>query len=266
MHRVPFVLACLAYTGQGSGVEASIEEIRSSSDTEDQKSLTTRYTASSWQSLAQIEQVGDEVHNNDSPNPQAVLAALIMSSSPASASFNPTMRVGHSSLSRPILDATQNPASLHRLSRLDDHLINMNELASDSNDDEAEEAKLIKKKGSYVPYKPKDNRDLLLYDVVDITPPPKKLGMFRLDPKASTGDLISAPVRVEGTEEKIDQFFVIKKVEYKYKYLSGKYRMVAKGAHVKAARRELTESFLKQLLPELRDSSLDPDEGDAAEA
>ena len=60
-----------------------------------------------------------------------------------------------------------------------------------------------KKKGTYRPSKPADDRDKLLYDVTEVTPPPTALGQFRLGPSAACGDLISAR----------DQTFVIKRAQ-----------------------------------------------------
>jgi len=116
-------------------------------------------------------------------------------------------------------------------------------------DDEIEDAQVFRKKGgSFRPHKPKDNRDKLLFDVTEITPPPTKLGVFRLEPSAACGDLISARVPVEGEPEKVEQAFVIKKVSYRYAYSQGGYRMVSKGAEVKQASRDSTEKFLKRMI------------------
>ena len=54
--------------------------------------------------------------------------------------------------------------------------------------------------------------------------------VFRLGPQAACGDLISAPVRLNGEEEKVEQTFVIKKVSYRYQYERGAYRMTGKAA------------------------------------
>jgi hypothetical protein len=85
-----------------------------------------------------------------------------------------------------------------------------------------------KKGGTFRPHVSKDDRDKLLFDITEITPPPRKLGTFRLEPSAACGDLISARVRVEGESEKVEQPFIIKKVSWKYEYLQGSYRMVAR--------------------------------------
>ena len=37
----------------------------------------------------------------------------------------------------------------------------------------------------------KDQRDRLLYDVTEVTPPPTRLGMFKLEPSLACGDLIA---------------------------------------------------------------------------
>ena len=118
-------------------------------------------------------------------------------------------------------------------------------------DDSVEDAKLFqKRKGTFREKKPKDNRDKLLYDVTEITPPPTDLGQFRLGPSAACGDLICAPVRIDGEAEKVDQTFVIKRVSYRYEYQRGTYRMVGKGAMVKRTDRHATEAFLERMLPQ----------------
>ena len=76
-----------------------------------------------------------------------------------------------------------------------------------------------------------------------MTPPPTRLGRFRLEPSAGCGDMIS--VRRAGSE----QAFVIKKVSYVYEYASGGYKMVGKGVKVKRVSREGVESFLERMLP-----------------
>ena len=106
-----------------------------------------------------------------------------------------------------------------------------------------------KKGGTFRPHVSKDDRDKLLFDITEITPPPRKLGTFRLEPSAACGDLISARVRMEGESEKVEQPFIIKKVSWKYEYLQGSYRMVSKGADVKMVSRDSTEKFLSRMLP-----------------
>ena len=120
---------------------------------------------------------------------------------------------------------------------------------ADALEDAFEDAQLLKRgrKG----YKaPKDNRDALLYKVTEISPPPKKLGTFRLPPNAGCGDIICAPVRLDGEAEKSEQTFVIKKVSYRYAYQSGRYVMVGKEAGVKKASRDATDAFLQRMLPD----------------
>jgi hypothetical protein len=123
-------------------------------------------------------------------------------------------------------------------------------------EEDVEEATLYKKrKGSFRPLQTKDNRDQLLYKVTEITPPPRKLGNFRLGPSAGCGDLISARVRLGEDGEKSEQTFVIKKVSYRYEYQRGAYRMVGKAAGVKAASRDAVESVLNRMLPDEAGSS-----------
>jgi hypothetical protein len=112
--------------------------------------------------------------------------------------------------------------------------------ADGTSDDDVTEAQIFRKKrGTFQEYKPKDNRDKLLYDVTEVTPPPTKLGKFKLEPSAGVGDLMIAN----------DQTYVIQKVSYRYTYEAGALRMFAKGAAVKKASREATESFLRRMLP-----------------
>ena len=89
-----------------------------------------------------------------------------------------------------------------------------------------------------------------------MTPPPTKLGQFRLEPSAGCGDLISARVRIDGEPEKVEQAFIIKKVQYRYQYQKGQYRMVGKGAQVKMASRDALEKFYERMLPRTDDEGL----------
>ncbi|KAL1498481.1 hypothetical protein AB1Y20_013806 [Prymnesium parvum] len=102
-------------------------------------------------------------------------------------------------------------------------------------------------KGKLRPRKPKDNRDRLLYDVKEVTPPPKKLGTFRLEPSLSCGDIIQHKGRT----------FVIQKVSYMYSYVGGTYRMTSKGADVKETSREAVEKFMTRMLPSKPGEKLD---------
>eukprot|EP00316_Scyphosphaera_apsteinii_P002954 CAMPEP_0119306342 /NCGR_PEP_ID=MMETSP1333-20130426/7124_1 /TAXON_ID=418940 /ORGANISM="Scyphosphaera apsteinii, Strain RCC1455" /LENGTH=121 /DNA_ID=CAMNT_0007309615 /DNA_START=158 /DNA_END=523 /DNA_ORIENTATION=- len=105
--------------------------------------------------------------------------------------------------------------------------------------DDVQDAMLFRKKGGkgFRPYKPKDNRDKLLFDVTNIVPPPKSLGRFRLEPVASCGDIVECRGKV----------FVIKKVFYRYTYTGGAYRMVGKAVHVKETSREAVEQFMQRV-------------------
>ena len=120
-----------------------------------------------------------------------------------------------------------------------------------------ENVELLKKtrKGTFKAYKPKDERDRLLYAVTEVTPPPTKLGTFRLSPNAGCGDLISAPVRAGGRGNA--HTYVIKRVSYRYSYQSGSYRMVGKEVDVKKTSRDATEAFLERLLPRDADGAED---------
>ena len=116
-------------------------------------------------------------------------------------------------------------------------------------EDVVEDAQLLRKRGGK--FKPaKDDRDKLLYEVTEVSPPPQNLGRFRLGPSAACGDLISAR----------DETFVIKKVSYRYAYERGAYRMVAKGADVKRTDRQMQEAFLERMLPKSDSSSPQQDD------
>ena len=141
--------------------------------------------------------------------------------------------------------AALQPASQRRKAAGAAHLLMM----EGGEEEDAIEDAMTFKKGQPRRKSKKDQRDRLLYDVTEVTPPPTRLGQFRLGPSAACGDLISARMRFEGESEKLDHTFVIKRVSYRYEYQGGTYRMVGKGAQVKRADRYATESFLERLLP-----------------
>ena len=103
---------------------------------------------------------------------------------------------------------------------------------------EEEEATVYKrKKGGYRPYKPADNRDQLLFELTDITPPERKIGNYRLAPNLGCGDMV----------ETADDTYVVKRISYRYAYSGGRYRMVGKGAAVVRAGRLGIEKALGRL-------------------
>mmetsp|Transcript_34856 Transcript_34856/g.66966 ORF Transcript_34856/g.66966 Transcript_34856/m.66966 type:complete len:184 (+) Transcript_34856:175-726(+) len=111
-------------------------------------------------------------------------------------------------------------------------------------EENVEDATLYRKRGKgFRPYKPRDNRDKLLFEVREITPPPKRLGLFRLEPSTGCGDMIEAR----------NTTFVIKKVAYKYMYSGGSYKMVSKGADVKETSRDAVEQFMNRMLDRSED-------------
>mmetsp|Transcript_47486 Transcript_47486/g.110135 ORF Transcript_47486/g.110135 Transcript_47486/m.110135 type:complete len:186 (-) Transcript_47486:165-722(-) len=112
--------------------------------------------------------------------------------------------------------------------------------AREQDDDIAQDAWLYRKRGGkgFRPHKPKDNRDILLYALTEVSPPPTSLGLFKLEPSAACGDLIQTR---EGT-------FVIKKVLYRYAYSGGTYKMVGKSAQVKSTSRDAVDSFMNRML------------------
>ncbi len=104
----------------------------------------------------------------------------------------------------------------------------------------ADGAALLKrgKGGRFKPWKPKDNRDTLLYDVEEMTlPESTRIGLFRL-PSAGCGDIIA--VR--------DRTFVIKQLSWKYALRGGRYCMVAKAAKVKQTARDGCDAWLDHCL------------------
>ena len=116
-------------------------------------------------------------------------------------------------------------------------------MSDDVGDEKIVDAQLLKKNGQ----KPKDSRDSLLYSVTETTPPPTKLGLFRLGPSAACGDLITAPLPTRDSKEDVEQTFVIKRVSYIYNYVGGSYKMTRKAAAVKRADRDGQEEFLRRL-------------------
>ena len=126
-------------------------------------------------------------------------------------------------------------------------------------DDIIEDASVVKKGGK--PRKPpKDDRDKLLYQVTEISPPPTKLGLFKLDPNAGCGDCIEVPTDEDGSSS----VFVIKKVSYKYAHRGGRMQMIGKDADVKEAARDSLEKFMTRMLPSLSGDD-DGAVGDAAD-
>lgn len=113
----------------------------------------------------------------------------------------------------------------------------------DSDDSESSEADsrdgldmTVHRKGGKKSY----NGDLLPFDVSTVTPPPKYLGRFRLDPHTHCGDI----VEYDGIH------FLVKRVRMLYKYTGGKHRMVRKKIEVKSLARKALESYLEKALEE----------------
>ena len=116
-------------------------------------------------------------------------------------------------------------------------------------EDAIEDATTFKRrKGQMKPRKPKDQRDKLLYEVREVTPPPRRLGTFRLEPSLACGDIMQHK----------DRTYVIKKVSYLYNFVGGAYRMTGKGAHVKETSREAIENSLARMMPD-EDEGAPPD-------
>jgi hypothetical protein len=109
--------------------------------------------------------------------------------------------------------------------------------------DNAMEAVVFRKRrGKFQPYRPKDNRDSLLFTVTLMTPPERPLGTFRLDPNTGCGDIIQLAAT--------GQAYLIKSVAYRYSFAAGAYKMVAKSLHVKEHSRDAVEKFMLRMLPE----------------
>ena len=112
-------------------------------------------------------------------------------------------------------------------------------MRADDGEDEMiiEDASVLKKNGK-ARKAPKDDRDKLLYQVTEISPPPTQLGVFKLDPNAGCGDMIQHE----------DSTFIIKKVSYKYAHRGGRMQMIGKDAAVKEAARDSLEKFMTRML------------------
>lgn len=114
---------------------------------------------------------------------------------------------------------------------------------AEGEDDGVMEAVVFRKRrGAFRPYKPKDNRDSLLFTVNLVTPPERPLGTFRLDPNTGCGDIIQLAAT--------GQAYLIKSVAYQYSFAAGAYRMVAKSVQVKEHSRDYLEKFMVRMLPE----------------
>ena len=120
-------------------------------------------------------------------------------------------------------------------------LARMSGWAEDEDAEAIDDARTFKRSKGVLPSRKKktDQRDRLLYDVTEVTPPPKSLGRFRLEPNLACGDMMMYK----------DKTFVIKKVSYRYNYIGGAYRMVGKGASVKETSRDSVEAFMRRMLP-----------------
>eukprot|EP00177_Eucheuma_denticulatum_P000006 GFKZ01000015.1.p3 GENE.GFKZ01000015.1~~GFKZ01000015.1.p3 ORF type:complete len:167 (+),score=21.42 GFKZ01000015.1:969-1469(+) len=83
-----------------------------------------------------------------------------------------------------------------------------------------------------------DSSDLLPFDVKVISPPPRRLGRFQLDPRTHCGDIV----------EHAGRHFVVKSVSMQYKYSAGAYRVVRKTIEVKSLARKAIEVYLERIM------------------
>lgn len=78
--------------------------------------------------------------------------------------------------------------------------------------------------------------DELPFDVSIISPPPRYLGRFQLDPSTHCGDIV----------EHDGNHFEVKVVRLRYKFSQGRYRVVGKKIEVKSLARKAIEIYLEQ--------------------
>lgn len=90
--------------------------------------------------------------------------------------------------------------------------------------------------------KSNDGREKLPYDVHLITPPPRYLGRYILDPNTNCGDILETSSLGE------QEAFVVKRVKHKFKYRAGRYQMFAKEVDVTQVARAGVEAFLERLV------------------
>lgn len=76
--------------------------------------------------------------------------------------------------------------------------------------------------------------DSIPFSVSVISPPPRHLGTFKLDPATHCGDIV----------EHDGQQFEVKVVKLRYKYQQGKYRVIGKSIQVKSLARKAIEIYL----------------------
>lgn len=76
----------------------------------------------------------------------------------------------------------------------------------------------------------------LPFDVSIISPPPRYLGRFQLDPSTHCGDIF----------EHDGNHFEVKVVRLRYKFSQGRYRVVGKKIEVKSLARKAIEVYLEQ--------------------
>lgn len=76
----------------------------------------------------------------------------------------------------------------------------------------------------------------LPFDVSIITPPPRYLGRFQLDPLTHCGDIL----------EHDGNHFEVKVVRVRYRFREGRYRVVGKAVEVKSLARKAVEVYLER--------------------
>ncbi|KAJ8908236.1 hypothetical protein NDN08_008327 [Rhodosorus marinus] len=109
-------------------------------------------------------------------------------------------------------------------------------------DDSAEDDQIPELDGMMIRWKNqkspfKDGRDLLPFDIDVLTPPSRRLGRFRLDPRLNCGDIID----YDGTS------YVVRRVRMHYAFRNGTFVVTRKTAEVKTMGRKSLESYLERL-------------------
>jgi len=79
--------------------------------------------------------------------------------------------------------------------------------------------------------------ELLPFDVRVISPPPRDLGSFRLDPRIHRGDVLD----YKGAS------YIVRRVRMHFAYRQGRFHMTKKTAEVKSLSRKMMDEFLDQL-------------------
>ena len=80
--------------------------------------------------------------------------------------------------------------------------------------------------------------DLMPFDVKVVSPPPRYLGRFRLDPRTHCGDILDHG----------GQSYTVRQVRMRFQFRNGGVRVTKKTLDVKSLARKAIETFLEQTL------------------